>query len=549
MRRLILALFLFTTSAAFGDAASAIDDYFTRLAAHGFSGAVLVARGDEVLLRKGYGMADRKRGISNRSDTAFSISSLDKQFIAAGILRLEEMGKLSTGDPLARFFDFAPDDKKNITLHQVLTHTAGFSDEYWDQHPELTHAEFIKWVLTQRPLDSPPGKEWSYVTFDYWLLEEVIERASGLPFEQFLRRELFEPAGMQFTGFALPKWNRDNVAHTALWTVPSSALPGESKYDDPLARPAAWRVMMSTPEDLYRWYLALRAGRVLTPESRRKLFTPVMENYAYGWYVVPTSRGTKLIHHGGGGSDVGSVVTFRWFADEDAFVVVTNNSISGFSNDYVMGDVEALLFGGSGLMPPPSIVSGAAAASAAEQQTAAGSGRRSTTYRLPGGGTFEVIQVPNGPLVAVSRDAEAIAALLLGGTDGGSLPQDDVPRDALLAARRGGFDKLGALQDVATMHYRPFFSDGIPEMHAFLKLRFAQGDAYVRVIHLTSRKRYIDRLRTPEGIEAVLAPSPHGGYTTWDPRLGSAVRVDFVDRAVRLTGSAGAVIATRVPQP
>ena len=516
---------------------STLDDYFTRLAAHGFSGAVLVARGDEVLLRKGYGLADRKRGIPNRSDTAFNISSLDKQFIAAGILRLEELGKLSTGDPLARFFDFAPDDKKNITLHQVLTHSAGFSDEYWDQHPELTRAEFIKWVLTQRPLESPPGKEWSYVTFDYWLLEEVIERASGMPFEQFLRRELFEPAGMQFTGFALPKWNRDNVAHTALWTVPPSALPGEAKYDDPLARPAAWRVMLSTPEDLYRWYLALRAGRVLTPESRRKLFTPVMEHYAYGWYVVPTSRGTKLIHHGGGGSDVGSVVTFRWFVDEDAFVVVTNNSISGYSNDFVMADVEALLFGGAGLMPPPAVVSGAAAAPAAG------------TYRLPNGGTFEVIQAPNGPLVAVSRDAEAIAALLLGGTDGGNLPQDDVPRDALLAARRGGFDKLGALQDVTTMHYRPFFSDGIPEMHAFLKLRFAQGDAYVRVIHLTSGKHYIDRLRTPEGIEAVLAPSPHGGYTTWDPRLGSAVRVDFAGKAVRLTGSAGTVIATRVQQP
>jgi CubicO group peptidase (beta-lactamase class C family) len=191
MRRLIPALLLFTTSAAFGDAASAIDDYFTRLAAHGFSGAVIVARGDEVLLRKGYGLADRKRGIPNRSDTAFNISSLDKQFIAAGILRLEELGKLSTSDPLGRFFNFAPDDKKNITLHQVLTHTAGFSDEYWDQHPELTRTDFIKWVLTQRPLEAPPGKEGSYVSFDDWLLEEVIEQVSGMPFEQFLRRELF----------------------------------------------------------------------------------------------------------------------------------------------------------------------------------------------------------------------------------------------------------------------------------------------------------------------------------------------------------------------
>ncbi len=505
MRRLFFALLLLATRIAAADAASAssVDEYFTRMAAHGFSGAVLVARGDEVLLRKGYGLADRKRGIANRTDTAFNIASLDKQFIAAGILRLEELGKLRVGDPISRFFDFVPDDKKTITLHQVLTHTAGFTDEYWDEHPDLTRAEFIRWVVTERKLEAPPGTAWSYVSFDYWLLEEVIERVSGMPFEQFLNRELFAPAGMQFTGFALPKWNRDNVARTTLWTVPSSALPGELRFEDPLERPAAWRVMLSTPEDLYRWYRALRAGRVLSPESRKKLFTPVMENYAYGWYVVPTSRGTKLIHHGGGGSGVGSVVTFRWFVDEDAFVVITNNSVmNGFAADFVMADVEALLFGGGGMMPPPS--------TAARKENVIGK------YRLPRGGTFDVIQVANAPLVAVTRDPEAIAALLLGGTDGGNLPQ-------------------------GTMHYRMFFYEGAPELHVFLR----DGDAYSRAIHLLSGKVHTDRLRLPEGIEAVLAPSPHGGYTIWEPRLGSAVHVDFSENAVRLKGSAGSVTATR----
>jgi CubicO group peptidase (beta-lactamase class C family) len=519
MRRLFFALLLLATRVAAADAGSSIDEYFTRLAAHGFSGAVLVARGDEVLLRKGYGFADRKRGIANRSDTAFNIASLDKQFIAAGILRLEEMGKLRVGDPISRFFDFLPDDKKNITLHQVLTHTAGFSDEYWDEHPDLTRAEFIRWVVTERKLEAPPGAEWSYASFDYWLLEEVIERASGMPFEQFLNRELFAPAGMQFTGFALPKWNRENVARTTLWTVPSSALPGELRFDDPLERPAAWRVMLSTPEDLYRWYRALRAGRVLSPESRKKLFTPVMENYAYGWYVVPTSRGTTLIHHGGGGSGVGSVVTFHWFVDEDAFVVITNNAVmNGFVADFVMADVEALLFGVEGLMPPPSTV--------ARQENVMGK------YRLPHGGTFDVIQAANGPLVAVTREPEAVIALILGGTEGGNLPPDTLAKAQLSA-------------DAATLHYRTFFFEGAPELHAFLRV----GDAYVRAIHPLSGKMHLDRPRSPEGIEAVLAPSPQGGYTIWEPRLGSAVHVDFSENAVRLRGDAGSVTATRVVQP
>lgn len=166
MRRIRAALFLFLfiliARVALADDASSVNEYFSRLAAHGFSGAVLIAHGEQVVLRKGYGLADRKRGIPNRGDTAFNIASLDKQFIAAGILRLEEMGKLSTRDPISRVFDFVPAEKKNVTLHQVLTHTAGFSDEYWDEHPDLTRAEFIRWVVTNKALLSPPGTKFSY---------------------------------------------------------------------------------------------------------------------------------------------------------------------------------------------------------------------------------------------------------------------------------------------------------------------------------------------------------------------------------------------------
>jgi len=521
-----LLLLLLSTKPVLADTASALDEYFTRLAAHGFSGAVLAARGERILLRQGYGLADRQRGIPNRPDTAFNIASLDKQFIAAGILRLEEMGKLRVMDTLGRFFDAVPEDKKGITLHQVLSHTAGFPDEYWDEHEEMTRAEFVSWVFIHRPLEAPPGTHWSYASFDYWLLEEVIERASGMPFEAFLRRELFEPAGMPFTGAALPRWNRANVARSTLWTLPDSVLPGEARFTDPLARPPAWRVLLSTADDLHRWHLALRDGRVLTPESRRKLFTPVMEGYAYGWNVVPTSRGTRLIHHGGGGN-AGSVATFRWFVDEDVFVTVLNNSLmAGFSADYVMADVEAILFGGNGMMPPPFVDRPAEAGTIG-------------IYRLPRGGTIEVVQAPNGPLVARSMDPEAVAALCFGGTEGSLLPQDT---QAMSAAA----EKWGPLSGVDTLHYRAFSYQGVPETHAYLRLRSENGDRNARAIHYPSGKIDLDLQRTPPGIEAVLAPSPGGGYTTWEPRLGHGVQLSFDEKELRLTGSGGAVSAARV---
>lgn len=552
-------------AAASAEAGETLDAYFTRLADHGFSGAVLVARGDQLLLRKGYGFADRRSLVPNGPGTAFNIASLDKQFLAAGILRLEEMGKLRTGDPIVRFFDDVPAGKRGITLHQVLSHTAGFPDEYWDEHETMTRSEFIRWVLAERPLLAPPGTRFAYSSFDYWLLEEVIERVSGVPFERFLRRELFDPAGLPSTGFALPDWAPGQVARTTFWAVPDSLLRGEARFVDPLSRPPAWRVLLSTADDLRRWQLALRDGLVLTPESRRKLFAPVREGYAYGWNVVPTARGTRLIHHGGGGSFVGGVATFRWFADEDAFVVLLNNSLmGGFSLDYVMADVEAILFGGGGSMPPPSAPLDRTAAAAL-----AGS------YRLPGGGAIEISLAPGGPLVAVAFDPRAVTALRFGGTAGSSLPPDRPASEIVEAWARGDLRPLlrsaagspaalrtlrkrareamaravarhGPFRAVSTLHRRTFVYEGEPEVHAYLLLRFERGEEILRVLHLPSGKLEIDLQPTPPGIEAVLAPSPGGGYTTWDPRLGAAVRLHFEPNLLRLTGSGGAVSAARV---
>ena len=102
-----------------------IDTFLTRAAAHGLSGAIVVARGGEVILRKGYGVADRARGTDVTAETSFFIGSLAKQFTAAATLRLTADGKLTLDDTLGAFFPNAPADKRAITLRHLLSHTSG----------------------------------------------------------------------------------------------------------------------------------------------------------------------------------------------------------------------------------------------------------------------------------------------------------------------------------------------------------------------------------------------------------------------------------------
>src|SRR5260370_31641140 len=320
MRPARLLFILFFAVAVRADVAASLDDYFRRAAAHGFSGSVLVARGNDVILRKAWGLADRRARIPATPETAYNIASLDKQFIAAAILRLEELGRLHTDDPLTRFFDFVPDDKKGITLHQLLSHTSGLRNTYWDEQPTLSREQFVHFVLAGEPLQSAPGKEWSYSNSAFIVLERVIEIASGRPYEQFLHDELFAPAGMAYSGFALPKWKPDQVAHYDFWTVDATSLKGGGSYDDPLRRPPPFRVLLSTVDDLWRWRRAL--PKILTPASRAKLWTPVKANYAYGLNVVQTTRGTRLVHHGGSDTNTRQLVTYPDYVDDHAFFVL-----------------------------------------------------------------------------------------------------------------------------------------------------------------------------------------------------------------------------------
>src|SRR5574338_724703 len=163
------------TTVAANPTGATLDDYLDRMSRLGWSGSALVARHDTVLLAKGYGLVDRSAGRAVTDSTVFSLGSITKQFTAAAILKLEQEGRLRTADSIGRYLPDVPSDKRGITIHQLLTHTAGLREDYGASDFEpVERAEYIGRVM-RTALVTPPGAAYRYSNAGYSLLAAVVE--------------------------------------------------------------------------------------------------------------------------------------------------------------------------------------------------------------------------------------------------------------------------------------------------------------------------------------------------------------------------------------
>ena len=308
-----------------GELGATIDGYLATLVDRGFSGTVLLSRNGEVVLHKAYGLADAERRTPLTTETVFDIGSLTKQFTAAAIMKLEMAGKLNTNDSITRHLPDVPADKAAITLHQLLTHTAGLPMNSGGDYAVSRRDETVRRIL-DAPLQTPPGEAFSYSNPGYSLLAAIVERVSGDRYEAFLRTQLFEPAGMHATGYRLAKWDSTRLARGYM-DDRDQGTPLDHQWAD--AGPY-WNLfgnggMLSTTSDLYRWAQALKGERILTSAGKEKLFTPALKNYAYGWRVAETAHGKHISH--GGDSENGFSANCNIYPDKDAVVIVLTNRI------------------------------------------------------------------------------------------------------------------------------------------------------------------------------------------------------------------------------
>ena len=378
-----------------GELAKKLDTYLTRITPFGFSGALLAVKDGKVILNKGYGMAIRSENVPNTSETVFSTGSITKQFTAAGIMKLEMMGKLNTEDPITKYFENVPEDKKTITLHNLLTHTSGVIDATGMDFVVAPRDETMTKIL-DAPLQFKPGEKFSYSNAGFSMLAAVIEKVSGQGYEEFLNKNIFAPAGMNFTGYRMPKWDKKIVAH---W------YRGEQDNGTPLEKSYPyWNYLgnggiLSTTDDMYRWHRALLEDDVLSAAVKKKMFTPFLNEYGYGWDIIKREMGTLIQHDGG--STLGCSAEFRRYIDAKTVTMVFCNQSYNQQAlfDAVRDQIEMLVFGGDVAIPPVVL------ASQPEKLL-----KFEGIYKLSTGGQL-LVQTKDKNLVISAQGQDAISAL------------------------------------------------------------------------------------------------------------------------------------------
>lgn len=268
--------------------------------------AVAVSHEGKLAVARAYGLADLERGVPITGDTIFDAASVVKQFVAAATLMLVEEGRLSLTEDIRKYLPELPDYGHRITLDHLMTHTGGIRD--WTGLGPLTgrSVDALSLTLRQRALNFAPGEEWAYSNGGYVLLKEIVARTSGISFDEFTRKRLFEPLGMKSTRYLGNL--REVVKNRALaYEKGGSGWMLDVELDNDRGGGGA---LLSTPTDLLMWNDALSAGRLGafvtgTLEEPARLNNGRQLGYGRGLFL-DRNRGGRVIWHSGGAAGYGT---------------------------------------------------------------------------------------------------------------------------------------------------------------------------------------------------------------------------------------------------
>jgi CubicO group peptidase (beta-lactamase class C family) len=288
-----------------------------------FMGSVLVARGNQVLLSKGYGQANLEWNIPNAPATRFRIASVTKQFTAACVLLLEERGKLRIEDLVNKYLSNPSKVWEKVTILDLLTHSSGIVDftelpEYRSLEPlEITPGNLVA-LFRDNPLEFEPGQQAKYSNSGYVLLGLMIEEISGKTYGRFVQENIFAPLGMRDSGYDS---NSAIIANRAAGYQLADGALVNARFIH-MTVPFAAGGLYSTTEDLLRWEQGLFGGKVLGAAALKKMTTAYNGDNGLGLQVW-TSNGRRAIEHSG--VIEGFTSHLAYFPEDKVTVVVLSN--------------------------------------------------------------------------------------------------------------------------------------------------------------------------------------------------------------------------------
>jgi len=290
-----------------------------------FSGTVLLARNGKPVFVRSYGMANYELGVPNGADTVFRLASVTKQFTALAVMQLQEQGQLNVDDPICRYLTDCPTVWRPITIRELLNHTSGIPNfsslPEWDEvlsRRDYTPAELMA-LFRDLPLKFTPGQKYDYSNSGYHLLGLIIERVSGMGWGEYVKQRILMPLGMTHSG-------DDNTRAVIPHRASGYYSLGTTFINAPIiSRTVGYAAggLYSTVGDLLLWDRALVPGRLVSQASLDAMFTPVKNNYGFGWRIGERFGRREMDHSG---SDNGfSTYIIRFPADDLTAIVLSNS--------------------------------------------------------------------------------------------------------------------------------------------------------------------------------------------------------------------------------
>lgn len=311
--------------------------------------SIAVARDGELAWSGGFGLADVENDVPARANTVYRIASISKPLAATAIMQLVEKGKVSLDDHITKYVPSFPNRDLGLTLRHLMSHTSGirhYKEGEFDLKDHFDSVEEAIQIFKDDPLLFTPGTAYSYSTYAYNLLAGVVEKASGLTFEAYMKEHVWGPAGMRATGL---EHQGELVMHRTRQYVKSGGPYGvrNAPFAD-LSVKWAGGGMLSTVEDLARFAIALDEGKLLSEASLETMYEPMMladgtrTRYGLGWDTRVDDEGRHWIAHGGGATG-GSTYILRLPEQELAVIIFTNVQDAGNLRAVAMRAATVLL--------------------------------------------------------------------------------------------------------------------------------------------------------------------------------------------------------------